>query len=97
MDDYLELLEYLRADKGQSPFSRKPSPEHQGLQEGRFPNYQIPQFDLLDPLPDAAFALHVMPNAQHGVVGLLLCCIFLAAMGVVGDLVVAPAVAASHS
>jgi hippurate hydrolase len=24
---------------------------------------------LLDPLPDAAFALHVMPNAPHGVVG----------------------------
>ena len=27
---------------GKNPFSRKPSPEHQGLQEGRFPNYQIP-------------------------------------------------------
>lgn len=37
---------------GKNPFSRKPSPEHQGLQEGRFPNYQIPQFDLLDPLPE---------------------------------------------
>ncbi|MBC2664632.1 amidohydrolase [Novosphingobium flavum] len=24
---------------------------------------------LIDPLPDAAFALHVMPNAPHGVVG----------------------------
>ena len=24
---------------------------------------------MLDPLPDAAFALHVMPNAPHGVVG----------------------------
>jgi hippurate hydrolase len=24
---------------------------------------------LLDPLPDAAFALHVMPNAPHGVIG----------------------------
>ena len=24
---------------------------------------------LLDPLPDAAFALHVMPNARHGMVG----------------------------
>jgi hippurate hydrolase len=24
---------------------------------------------LLDPLPDAAFALHIMPNAQHGVFG----------------------------
>jgi S-DNA-T family DNA segregation ATPase FtsK/SpoIIIE len=37
---------------GKNPFSRKPSPEHQGLQEGRFPNYQIPQFALLDPLPE---------------------------------------------
>ncbi|HEX7261121.1 MAG TPA: DNA translocase FtsK 4TM domain-containing protein, partial [Luteolibacter sp.] len=37
---------------GKNPFSRKPSPEHQGLQEGRFPNYVIPQFDLLDPLPE---------------------------------------------
>jgi amidohydrolase len=25
--------------------------------------------DLLDPLPDAAFALHIMPNAPHGVIG----------------------------
>jgi hippurate hydrolase len=24
---------------------------------------------LLDPLPDAAFALHIMPNAPHGVIG----------------------------
>jgi amidohydrolase len=24
---------------------------------------------LIDPLPDAAFALHIMPNARHGVVG----------------------------
>lgn len=24
---------------------------------------------LLDPLPDAAFALHIMPNAAHGVIG----------------------------
>jgi amidohydrolase len=24
---------------------------------------------LLDPLPDAAFALHIMPNARHGVIG----------------------------
>ena len=24
---------------------------------------------LLDPLPDAAFALHIMPNARHGVLG----------------------------
>ena len=24
---------------------------------------------LIDPLPDAAFALHVMPNAPHGVIG----------------------------
>ena len=24
---------------------------------------------LLDPLPDAAFALHIMPNAQHGTIG----------------------------
>ncbi|PLK27087.1 M20 family metallopeptidase [Novosphingobium sp. TH158] len=24
---------------------------------------------LIDPLPDAAFALHVMPNARHGVIG----------------------------
>ena len=23
---------------------------------------------LLDPLPDAAFALHVMPNAKHGLI-----------------------------
>ena len=37
---------------GKNPFSRKPSPEHQGLQEGRFPNYEIPQFNLLDPLPE---------------------------------------------
>jgi len=37
---------------GKNPFSRKPSPEHQGLQEGRFPNYKIPEFDILDPLPD---------------------------------------------
>ena len=37
---------------GKNPFSRKPSPEHQGLQEGRFPNYRIPEFDLLDPLPE---------------------------------------------
>ncbi|MEX1115877.1 MAG: DNA translocase FtsK 4TM domain-containing protein [Akkermansiaceae bacterium] len=37
---------------GKNPFSRKPSPEHQGLQEGRFPNYEIPQFTLLDPLPE---------------------------------------------
>jgi len=37
---------------GKNPFSRKPSPEHQGLQEGRFPHYEIPQFTILDPLPD---------------------------------------------
>ena len=37
---------------GKNPFSRKPSPEHQGLEEGRFPNYRIPEFDLLDPLPE---------------------------------------------
>ncbi len=37
---------------GKNPFSRKPPPEHQGLQEGRFPNYKIPEFDILDPLPD---------------------------------------------
>jgi len=37
---------------GKNPFSRKPSPEHQGLQEGRFPNYEIPQFTILDPLPE---------------------------------------------
>ena len=37
---------------GKNPFSRKPSPEHQGLQEGRFPNYKIPEFDILDPLPE---------------------------------------------
>jgi S-DNA-T family DNA segregation ATPase FtsK/SpoIIIE len=37
---------------GKNPFSRKPSPEHQGLQEGRFPNYRIPEFALLDPLPE---------------------------------------------
>jgi len=40
---------------GKNPFSRKPSPEHQGhqgLQEGLFPNYVIPEFDLLDPLPE---------------------------------------------
>lgn len=37
---------------GKNPFSRKPSPEHQGLQEGRFPNYVIPEFSLLDPLPE---------------------------------------------
>ena len=37
---------------GKNPFSRKPSPEHQGLQEARFPNYEIPQFTLLDPLPE---------------------------------------------
>ena len=24
---------------------------------------------LLDPLPDAAFAIHIMPNARHGVIG----------------------------
>ena len=24
---------------------------------------------LLDPLPDAAFALHIMPNAPHGTIG----------------------------
>lgn len=37
---------------GKNPFSRKPSPEHQGLQEGLFPNYVIPEFELLDPLPE---------------------------------------------
>jgi DNA segregation ATPase FtsK/SpoIIIE, S-DNA-T family len=37
---------------GKNPFSRKPSPEHQGLQEGLYPNYVIPEFELLDPLPD---------------------------------------------
>lgn len=37
---------------GKNPFSRKPSPEHQVLQEGRFPNYEIPQFTILDPLPE---------------------------------------------
>src|SRR4029079_3480510 len=25
--------------------------------------------DLIDPLPDAAFALHIMPNAPHGAIG----------------------------
>jgi hippurate hydrolase len=24
---------------------------------------------LLDPFPDAAFALHIMPNAPHGTIG----------------------------
>ncbi len=40
-------------------------PGEEGFHGARF----MLEDGLLDPLPDAAFALHVMPNAPHGVLG----------------------------
>jgi len=54
-----------RADalKGEVRFMFQPGEE--GWHGARF----MLEDGLLDPLPDAAFALHVMPNAPHGLVG----------------------------
>ena len=40
-------------------------PGEEGFHGARF----MLEDGLLDPLPDAAFALHIMPNAPHGVLG----------------------------
>ena len=40
-------------------------PGEEGFHGARF----MLEDGLLDPLPDAAFALHIMPNARHGVLG----------------------------
>lgn len=40
-------------------------PGEEGFHGARF----MLEDGLLDPLPDAAFALHIMPNAPHGIVG----------------------------
>ncbi len=54
-----------RADglRGEVRFMFQPGEE--GFHGARF----MLEDGLLDPLPDAAFALHVMPNAPHGLVG----------------------------
>jgi len=60
----VELL-CRRADalKGEVRFMFQPGEE--GFHGARY----MLDDGLLDPLPDAAFALHVMPNAPHGLVG----------------------------
>ncbi|MDE8653744.1 M20 metallopeptidase family protein [Novosphingobium album (ex Liu et al. 2023)] len=59
-----ELLCARRATlKGEVRFMFQPGEE--GHHGARF----MLRDGLLDPLPDAAFALHVMPNAPHGLVG----------------------------
>jgi len=49
--------------KGEVRFMFQPGEE--GFHGARF----MLEDGLLDPLPDAAFALHVMPNAPHGLIG----------------------------
>lgn len=59
-----ELLAARQADiAGEVMFMFQPGEE--GYHGARFMLYD----GLLDPLPEAAFALHVMPNAPHGKVG----------------------------
>jgi amidohydrolase len=57
------LCRQVDALKGEVRFMFQPGEE--GWHGARF----MLDDGLLDPLPDAAFALHVMPNAPHGVVG----------------------------
>lgn len=57
------LSKRVDALKGEVRFMFQPGEEgHHGAR------YMLDD-GLLDPLPDAAFALHVMPNAPHGLVG----------------------------
>lgn len=49
--------------KGEVRFMLQPGEE--GFHGARF----MLEDGLLDPMPDAAFALHVMPNAPHGLIG----------------------------
>src|SRR5688572_686007 len=57
------LCERLDEIAGEVRFMFQPGEE--GFHGARF----MLEDGLLDPLPDAAFALHIMPNAPHGVLG----------------------------